>query len=291
MNIRPATNQEINFYDTLIEMGVLEKTDLDIVIPGSFDPELMAKYFRSEPIGATDFTRNREKFRDQLQGIVSHLWKKHNLPKDGIVEYGSGSTGYFFSKLRPNDCGNWLQVEINPTAIENNKKLNPNAQVIEGSYYDIPFRNVPLVCGLSSFDTAQFMDEAMKQVATALQPGGYFVHIQDVRPGTGCVTGYLQNKGKVIPRVAYTAPGDGNIFFSFVTDGKIIPSHELFRESIEDGINSQPDLRLVSNTYLTAENPIPGETTNHYLFNSHLALKSSPAYKKATTLVTIAQKI
>src|SRR3989344_8621289 len=92
-------------------------------------------YFKREPIEATTaFERNRRRVEESLQKLVAFLWDHFNLPRDGIIEYGSGATGYYHAILKPQDVTNWLQVEINPKAIAENLRKNPKASVVEGSY-------------------------------------------------------------------------------------------------------------------------------------------------------------
>ena len=132
-------------------------------------------FFRQQPIEATTtFERNRKKVELSLVKLVSFLWDHYQLPCDSVIEYGSGATGYFYAVLKPKDVRNWLQVEINPNAIVENSRRNPTAQIVEGSYYDIGYTNVPMIAGLSSFDTASDMPRAINEVTQALMPGGFF---------------------------------------------------------------------------------------------------------------------
>jgi len=159
------------------------------------DRAIIEDHHRSEPISCTmGFSRNRDKVRHSLQNLFEELWRKYNLSRDHAIEYGSGATGYYDAFLRPRDVQNWLQVEINPSAIAENKKRNPGANIAEGSYNYIQYRGVPLITGLSSLDTSENLYHVMDQVAEALAPCGYFLHVQDVRPGITTVLNYLNRK-------------------------------------------------------------------------------------------------
>ena len=115
-------------------------------------------FFRQRPIDdTTAFERNRKKVESSLIKLVSFIWDNYKLPREHVIEFGSGATGYFDAVLTPRDVRNWLQIEINPNAIVENKRRNPDAQVVEGSYYCIGYRDVLMITGLSSFDTASDM--------------------------------------------------------------------------------------------------------------------------------------
>lgn len=246
-----------------------------------------AAFFKTQPIAATTaFEKNRGKVKDSLAKLVAFVWDNYCLPRDGIVEYGSGATGYFYAELRPRDVKNWLQVEINPNAIAENLRRNPTAQIVEGSYYSIPYTMVPMVTGLSSFDTASDMPRAIDQVVNALAPGGFFLQIQDVRPGIHCVTSHLQALGKS-PESSFEL---NEKVIGFLVDGKPVTLVDIFKDAIGSAIANNPDMEIVTNDYHTlSERREVGHEV--YFLNLHLFDISSQAKRRDTTfLVTLAKK-
>lgn len=246
-----------------------------------------ADFFKTQPIAATTaFERNRGKVKDSLSKLVAFVWDNYRLPRDGIIEYGSGATGYFYAELRPKDTKNWLQVEINPNAIAENLRRNPNAQVLEGSYYDIPYTEVPMIAGLSSFDTASDMPRAIDQVVNALAPEGFFLQIQDVRPGIHCVTSHLRALGK-IPESPFEING---IVMGLLVDGKPITLADIFKDAIGSAIANNPNVEIVTNDYHTLSEK-RGVGHEAYFLNLHLFDLASQARRRDTTfLVTLAKK-
>ncbi|MBI4894925.1 MAG: hypothetical protein HY831_00380 [Candidatus Aenigmarchaeota archaeon] len=215
------------------------------------DREAIERHYRGEPISCTTgFERNRERVRSSLVNLFDDIWEEYGLPRENIIEYGSGATGYYDAFLRPRNIKNWLQIEINPTAIAENRRRNPRANIVEGSYNDIQYKNVPMITGLSSFDTSENLYHAMNQVATALESGGYFLHVQDVRPGVTTVLNYLHKKG--INSKTFLGPSKvvcGDMLA--VINGNPVPTVDIFRDALGDAIKSQPNLDLVENTYFT----------------------------------------
>jgi len=255
-----------------------------VVIPQHTDE---VAFFKTQPIAATtEFERNRGRVNESLAKLVAFLWDHYSLPRDGIIEYGSGATGYFYAELRPKDVKNWLQVEINSNAIAENLRRNPTAQIVEGSYYNIPYTMVPMIAGLSSFDTASDMPRAIDQVVNALASGGFFLQIQDVRPGIHCVTSHLHALGK-FPESAFEINGT---VMGFLVDGKPVTLVDIFKASIGTAICNNPNIELVTNHYhtLSEKREVGYEA---YFLNLHLFDPTSPAKRRDTTfLVTLARK-
>ena len=140
-------------------------------------------FYRNQSLNATTiFEKNRNRARSSLRRLGAYLWEKYDLPRTDIAEYGSGATGYFDAVLRPGNVSHWQQYEINPRAVAENRRRNPKAIVEEGSYKKIEKRDLSMIIGLSAWDTTNDLPQAMQHVADALRDGGYFFHIQDVRP-------------------------------------------------------------------------------------------------------------
>ena len=247
-------------------------------------------YFRSEPVEATQaFSRNRKRVEESLVRLVRSLWEHYDLPRDGIIEYGSGATGYFDAVLRPEDITNWLQAEVNPLAIMKNRGQNPDASIVEGSYYQMGYRNVPMITGLSSFDTAGDLPYAIEQVAQALQKEGYFLHIQDVRPADNCVAQYLKRAYGEVPKQAFTSD---EFIFGFPIGDKRLTTVDLFRDAIGEAITNHPGLELVTNSFHTLQERLEEQAIEYYFLNLYGRLEAQMEEGKRTTtiLVTLAKK-
>jgi hypothetical protein len=264
---------------------------------------------RNQPISATlVFEKNRRKVLDSLKKIVDYTWVHYSLPKTGIVEYGSGATGFFDAELRPIDVPHWSQVELNSDAIAENKRRNPEAIVREGSYTNITEHGLSMIVGLSSWDATGRLPHVMNEVAKALKPGGYFLHFQDVRPGNESVLSYLERKIGNRPTLAWPIqnPNQPHQEIMGLAVGKqSFTTPELFRLSLEDSINSTPGLSIVENSYLSLQEVVPDSSTEslsmdlteHYFFNVHMIVgspgKELPKNSKnrfTTVLVTVARK-
>jgi hypothetical protein len=264
------------------------------------EPDEIRRYYSALPIEKTlVFDENRQKFKDLLRQISCFLFDNYGLPRNGIIEVGAGATGFFWAEMRPEGVTNWLQTEISPRQVLENRRRNPEAAVEEGSYLELGYRDVPLICGLSSLDTAGFhMGRAMDQIGKALGEDGWFLHIQDVRPGDLTASAYVKKKCGRLPRESYAVedPKRGNVVLGFDLNGERITTVELFRRYIGEGIDEEPSLRPVLNHYVTivepcedSHIPIHGFEGELYFFNSHTYL-NVPS-RAATVLVTLAQKV
>ena len=267
-------------------------------------------FFRNQSLSATTiFERNRKKVEDSLKKIVAYLWERYNLPKEVIVEYGSGATGYFDAVLRPGSVPHWQQFDINPKAVAENRRRNPNAKVEEGSYKRIEKRDLSMILGLSAWDKTEDLHQAMQQVADSLKGGGYFLHIQDVRPGVGCVTSYLEKVVGYRPSHGWTVQVQekkkDTELIGLLVDGQRRTLPDIFKDAIEHGINSEPRLDLIVNAYLTyreliwdfSELALFRDLHEAYFLNLYAVATSQdkklPLYfreRETTILVTLAQK-
>lgn len=266
-------------------------------------------FFRNQPIEATlVFERNRLRVLPSLRRIVDHLWKRYALPTKGIVEYGSGAAGFFDAVLRPDYVPHWTQVEVNPKAREENKKRNLDAVLEEGFFGRIDKKELSMVLGLTAWDKTRDFPNAMGQVANALKPEGYFLHIQDARPGLECVRSYLEKTIACEPTHGWSVqvPGqDHKEVFGLLVNGQRRTLPDIFKDAIQQAIKSQTNLDLVVNAYLTVEELMQDDDPKLktmdlcevYFLNFYGVFgfepKTMPAQqrlRKTTVLVTLARK-
>lgn len=262
----------------------------------SFNSKKIERDFNEEDIEkTTQFEINRDKFLPLLRAIIRQVFEQFKLPKNNIIEFGSGATGYFYSKLKPPEITNWLQIEINKNAIKENLRRNPGIKIQQGSYYDIKHKEIDMICGLSSFDTAIFMEKALNQVANSLKKGGYFLHIQDVRPGLNTVNAYIKKNTKESATTTFELSEPDSII-GLNIGNKIVPTTTLFREYIVEEIKKNLNLELVFDGFAHAELELPAKTSeeesnSYYYFNSIFEnIRNPKNTKAATVLITIAKK-
>ncbi len=260
----------------------------------------------------SNFDHTRARYASSLELLVSLVWNQFNLPTDGLVyEMGSGSTGYYFAHLKPKNIEDkkWIQFEPNPNARDENKRRNPHADVRTGSYYQIPVREASLLTGLSSLDAPFDISYAIKEIATALKRGGYFLHIQDVSPGA-CGWSYTLKQQNMIPTVVVSMSQDlrqqkilgfsnGEYVNGVYVPFEVASSIEAFKIALQTAVHYEPRLNLVTHAYVTHRIPLSAE--QHYqseFFSLSLGLPLEHVHpygitnprKDTTILVTILQK-
>ena len=249
--------------------------------------------YRYQPIEkTTQFEIYREPIKDSLVKLVEFLWNHYELPRDGIIEYGSGATGYFYSVLKPEYVTNWLQVEVNPLAIKENRRRNPNASIVEGSYNKIDYVDVNMIAGLSSFDSTDNMAHSIGQVAQALKRNGYFLHIQDVGPSDHFTVRYLKQTGA--ENVLYFLSSSAAL--GALINGERVTTPNLFQEAIGNAITNHPNLELIANHYVTIAEELDKKIYEYYFLALPISIRNdnvksdSIGMRHTTILATIAKK-
>lgn len=107
-----------------------------------------------------------------------------------VAEFGCGAYGYFYNFLL-SKRKNWIQFDINPNAVEKNKKFSKTLfrfpEVKVGNIYQMPLedKSVDVVMGFNSWDCISFFERGVKEVKRILKPKGYFVHFQELNPAEG----------------------------------------------------------------------------------------------------------
>jgi hypothetical protein len=239
--------------------------------PEPYSREKAEAYFETEPIESTkNFGENRAKVETSLQKLVRILWQEFNLPTENITEYGPGYTQYFDRVLRPKHVERFRQVELNKNLVrvmeererkerERLGKRYKPAEIVFGSYNNIPYRNLSMIVGLSSFDTAGDLPHAIDQVMQALRKGGIFFHVQDVRPGADVIAGYLKRMHGEQPTHGFGMAGIQNPIMGYLVAGRRETADELFRRAMQNTIDNHPqadflagsDGRKISSKYVT----------------------------------------
>jgi len=263
------------------------------------------------------FENNRKKVMQALRALAGYVFQQYNLPRENGADFGCGATGAMVHEFLKDEINpqSWTEIDIHPDAVKMNKQRHPAARVITGSYHDIPSlgiqNSLQIATGLSSLDASFYTDHAIKQITSSIIPGGYFLHIQDVRPGSNVVFKSLEEMGEKPPYHAEVAPSsknDSNMVLYETAEG-LLSVVELFRRRIGRAISRNPDLELLTNSWVVAQRKVSdGETARLYQANicldiprrdqlnqlpAHLAQLIAPrvGFEQASAVVTVARKI
>jgi hypothetical protein len=267
--------------------------------PGSFEEE--EEGFQRQALEATTvFERNRTHVRGALRAILGHVSETYQLPKSGGLDCGAGATGEMVHQLlkeRIQPSG-WAEIEVNPRAVQENKRRHPQANVQKGSYHRLTTElglngNMDIVTGLSSLDATAFLEHAVDEIAGSLKPGGYLLHMQDVRPGTSVCLQRMEQLGIKPPFAVETVDRDRNAICAYKTPDKILSVTELFRQRLEEAIRRQGNLDLELSNWMLAERPVTDGSSSTYYMNmlfKHLDLEHKGEHEETYAVVTLARK-
>jgi len=250
------------------------------------------------------FERTRSKVTEALQAIPGMLFKEFNLPRTNGLDIGCGATGFMKHTLLSKEikAHGWTEIDANPQAVRANQLLHPQANILQGSYQHLDRLNLEgkldMITGLSTLDATAFQDEAMRQIGRALKPGGWFLHIQDVRPGMSPCLQALEarNLDRPFPMVADRQSED---VLSFEVNGRQVSVVELFRERIRRAVLRTLSLTPVLNHWVRSSKGIPHGSTDcrhpdasrTYYMNMLLEHTYHPhPVEEAFAVVTLAQK-
>lgn len=256
-----------------------------------------------QPISAASlaFENNRLRVEQALQGIASSVFDRYNLPRFGGIDIGSGATGAMVHQfLKPLiHVSSWSEVDVNSQAVAENRRRHPDARIINGSYLNLEEATglpakVDIVTGLSSLDATQFIPQALKEIRNKLHIGGFFLHIQDVRPGFGTPIRELEYMGIKPPFDAYTLRSNVNIEEPLVyqTHEGLLSVGELFKRNLGRLIKEQHGLRLLVSDWFSAirNAPDPSKGGSAYYMNIHLRGIPHPI-DEVSVVVTLAQRV
>ncbi len=241
------------------------------------------------------FERNRLKVISALRALIRGVVKEFDLPVTNGMDIGSGATGAMVGEMLP-PVSNWLEMDINPAAIQENKRRHPRHKIVCGSYFRlpeiVPVASLNIVTGLSSLDNTSFLPVAVNNIWSVLKPGGFLLHVQDVRPGNGATARFVREKGRPAPhRTDMTL--DGGIYGLHDRHEKYLSAAELLRRELGEVISKRADADLLLNAWTTARTSTRGQSWGG-IYYQNVALTGTPATPLpetvATAVVTIAQK-
>jgi len=158
-----------------------------------------------------------------LKGLLDR-----ELPEDveAILEVGAGS-GYVYHALLPTKLRKkWCQLELNSSLSGSAKHAHPNANIVCGCAYEIPFEDetFDVIFGYSGYSQINFLQIALEEAKRCLKKGGKFIHIQDLGPCASGMRYYM--KHSLGPRNLEVLT-DGPLS-CITSDGKVIDKYEEF---------------------------------------------------------------
>lgn len=270
-------------------------------------PEIEEKHMRLQDINQASlhFEKFRNPVRNALQAIVSSVFEKYNLPLEGGIDIGCGATGEMVEKLLPTDAGQratWTQIDVNPSAVAENKRRHPLSNIQPGSYLNIGVTDYyPIITGLSSLDSTAFVERAVQQVRDALKKGGIFLHIQDVKPGWAAPFQEVVSMGEKFPYVVEVVPNDDE---SKAEEHEVFPHNihmyhtgigplsviDLFRSHLAKAIKNTEGLILLESDWVTAIGKVDDSSNACFYSSGFNCGSSNPSVQVASTVVTVAIK-
>lgn len=279
------------------------------VFPGQFSasPKIDAEGIAKQNIMETSmrFEDTRADFRDLLHAIIQHAVRRFEINTETGVDIGCGPSGEMVEQLMrpliPNP-GGWAQIDINPAAVKENKRRHPHSAIYQGSYLhltkELNLRDkLNLITGLSSLDSTTFIEQAITEIRDSLRKNGFFLHVQDVRPGAAVVIQELMRMGLNPPFKGETLnllPKNGIDMVTYETPEETLSVGELFRRAIGRAIKGTEGMDLIFNDWITARKKIEGKSRaarlyymNMDLFDPYRALQND----FASAVVTVARKV
>ena len=252
-----------------------------------------------------EFERNRAKIIETLQAIPGYFFQLYDLPRNSGIDVGCGSTGLMRNTLLADQINHhgWAEIDANPHAVAANRILHPDSAIVVGSYHRLRQMDLEgrlnMVTGLSSLDATAFLDYAVGEIASALKPGGWLFHMQDVRPGNGICFQALENEGLTPPFQMESADICGKNILSFEVRGEKISVVELFRRRMATALQKTPSLSPVLNSWVVARRPArpeymeskhPGASKTYYMNMLLEHLRYPEPVEEAFAVVTLARK-
>ena len=248
------------------------------------------------------FQQARKHFRDLFKAMLAKIFEEFNVQKKDGIDIGSGATGemvHHFLPLTEGERATWIEFDLNPTAVAIHKTLHPRANMRQASYLQLRRSlklsgTVDTVTGLSTLDATNHLDTALNEIRHTLCIGGFFVHVQDVRPGIQYGINELEHQGYKRPFQAIvggpTYPNGLPNPFGYVTNQGSVSSVELFRQTVGRRINAATGLRLIKNQWFVAT--APRNQTDQYAEYFQCMLNTKPALqeRRAYAVVTVVER-
>lgn len=281
-----------NFYSAL---GVQTVEAVPYGEPTTFEDEEtgMLQHTLLENASAI-FERNRIKAIDGLRFIAAETVRKYGIPMTNGLDLGSGATGAMVHDILPIDKpSSWVQLELNPAALAENKRRHPVDTIVQGSYHRLSTvlglnESMDVITGLSSLDATYFLKHTIEEIRRALKPGGYLFHIQDVRPGKGYGFRGLEAMGQRPPYQVDVLSNEQ--ILNYYADQTRYSIGEMFRREIGEAIETTGGMELLENGWVNAMTVDKVRDPIIYYLNIFLQLSGAVHHSTVSSIVTVARK-
>lgn len=145
---------------------------------------------QNRDVETIDFTISSLDFADRDFQVLRASKRLYNglleLLPDEVHEYGCGAGLHLFKRLKPGLQNRMRMFELHDGAIEyanrTLKREGHKQRVEKGNIHRINQRDVSAIVGVNSYDSTNFLEQAISSTYEALAPGGVFIHIQNVCP-------------------------------------------------------------------------------------------------------------
>lgn len=272
------------------------------VVPQVLDTGVEAeeRYLANLPVqnASGSFDRTRQQVKGALIAIGDWALQEYAISRSNGCDFGSGATGFMVEELLAGkiDKPTWTQVDVHPGAVAANKSAHPASVIRVGSYLRVKETlgfdgNLDTATGLSSLDATQNVARAVEEIRSALKPGGIFLHIQDVRPGTGTGFREMAEMGVRPPFTTYELNGSGVLspILSYeINGGQTLNVGELFRRNLGRAIIQNPGMELLGNDWVTAHRILSSTPGRLYFMN--ILLQGMVPSEEASAVVTVARR-
>lgn len=130
------------------------------------------------------FERRRMFVARATRRLMRGIYKMHFQGDEKILEIGSG-IGFLYRHF-PEHKGVFIQTDYVASFLKEARKRSPEGTYAAGSVYKLPFKDesFDVVLGLNAYDNFPALEEAIKETARVLKPGGLFLHMMDLLPNS-----------------------------------------------------------------------------------------------------------
>lgn len=272
--------------------------------PDSPDDEEQGIARQTIEAASLSFADARQSVIGGLRATLNYLFDKFNLPKEGGIDVGSGSTGGMVEDLLPisdDQRRTWVQIDANPAAVAENQRRHPQSNIFPGSYHKLGLNGTQsIITGLSCLDSTAFMEVAVASIRDALKKGGYFLHLQDVKPGWSPPFQEVVLRKQKLPVKVEVAEEQSSLahhifphnIMVYHCNGELVSVMELFRGRLERAIKTVGGLEVVESDWITAVHHNIADPKQARFYGSGYNMQSSnPTNQIVSTIATLARRV
>lgn len=112
----------------------------------------------------------------------STVYEQDFQGNETVLEVGSG-LGFLQRNWPVQFSGRCVQLDLNPAALQEARRMYPAGNYVAGSGLELPFEDesFDVVCGLNCYDLLlACQDTAFREASRVLKKDGIFLHLQDL---------------------------------------------------------------------------------------------------------------